>query len=408
MTWVVVILGLAALVFLHELGHFSVARLVGMKPRALFVGFGPAIVKVERNGIEYGIGAIPLGGYTRIPGMHRPSASDFETLMSAAVAEDPALRGPVNVVGRALEAEDTEGARAALPALNGALEQARLSRSARRSAERAVRDVDEGSGADAYWRQPTWKRIAAIAAGPGMNVLVAFLLFFAVYATGAPSSTPSTSVARVEANSPAAAAGLRAGDRIVAVDGRPTRTFTRVSALLRASHGRAIAVTVEREGRQVTLGPSRLVKRDGRWVWGFVPAWRLVSHPVGESARLAIGDCWQVVTGTVAAVRGLVQSRDGAQISGPVGIVRTSQQFLTVGVQWYLMLLGLISMSLALYNMLPLLPLDGGHILVSLIEGLRGRAVPQRVYERFSSFGMALILLVTVLAFANDLGAPAR
>jgi regulator of sigma E protease len=111
------------------------------------------------------------------------------------------------------------------------------------------------------------------------------------------------------------------------------------------------------------------------------------------------------VTGTVASVRGLFHSGHGAQISGPVGVVRTSEQFLRVGVQWYLMLLGLISMSLALFNLLPLLPLDGGHILISLVEGVRGRALPQRVYERMSTLGITLIMFVTVIAFANDLGA---
>jgi regulator of sigma E protease len=89
-----------------------------------------------------------------------------------------------------------------------------------------------------------------------------------------------------------------------------------------------------------------------------------------------------------------------------VGIVRTSAQFLRVGVPWYLMLLGVISMSIALFNLLPLLPLDGGNIVVALLEGLRGRAIPQDVYRRLSMLGMVLILLITVFAFSNDLGAP--
>src|SRR5712671_6745382 len=151
MTWFVVVLGLALLVFLHELGHFSVARLAGMKPRAFYIGFPPAVVTVRRNGIEYGIGAIPLGGYVRIPGMQQPVAGDFATAMKPALDDDPAL-GP---------ASDTE---------ERALGAAQLSPAARRSAERAMRDVDEGTGTDAYWRQPTWKRVLAIAAGPGMNV----------------------------------------------------------------------------------------------------------------------------------------------------------------------------------------------------------------------------------------------
>jgi regulator of sigma E protease len=405
MTWVVVILGLALLVFLHELGHFTVSWLVGMKPRALYVGFPPAIAKFRRNGIEYGIGAIPLGGYVRIPGMQRPAADDVQALVAPALREDPGLTQAAGAVQTALAAQDFAAATAAVPALNAALAQAQLTPRNRRSAEQAARDVDEGSGGDAYWRQPTWKRVAAIAAGPAMNVLVAFLLFFAVYATGAPSQNPSTRVAQVQSNSPAAAAGLRPGDRIVAVDGRPTSTFDEVSKAIRGSDGRPITVTVTRGGNEVTLGPSRTVEQQGRRVWGFAPAAELVSHPVGASARLAIGDCWRVVTGTVASIGGLFDGNtDSSQISGPVGIVRTSAQFLQVGVQWYLLLLGLVSMSLALFNLLPLLPLDGGNILFALIEGIRGRAVPRAVYQRVSSIGVALILVITVIALSNDIG----
>jgi regulator of sigma E protease len=408
MTWLVVILGLALLILLHELGHFTVARLVGLKPRAFYIGFGPAIAKIERNGVEYGIGAIPLGGYVRIPGMHRPAGSDFQTRMSAAVDEDPALRPAVNTVQRDLDADAFEAAGAALAPVTAELERVRVSGAARRSAEQAVRDVDEGCAPDAYWRQPTWKRVAVIAAGPLTNVLIAFVLFFAVYATGAPSNRPSTEVAQVQANTPAASAGLEEGDRIVAVNHRRTRTFGQVSTAIGASRGRPTTVTVQRDGRTLTLGPRRTINKNGRWVWGFVPATVLVSHPIGESARLAARDCRLVVSGTVASVRGLFHSGRSAEISGPVGVVRTSEQFLRVGVQWYLLLLGLISMSIALFNLLPLLPLDGGHILISLVEGVRGRALPQRVYERMSSLGITLIMFVTVIAFANDLGAMPR
>ena len=86
------------LVFLHELGHFIVARLVGMKPRAFYVGFPPAVAKVRMNGIEYGIGAIPLGGYVRIPGMQRPAAGDFQSRLAQAVEQFPALAAPADAV----------------------------------------------------------------------------------------------------------------------------------------------------------------------------------------------------------------------------------------------------------------------------------------------------------------------
>jgi regulator of sigma E protease len=408
MTWLVVVLGLAALIFLHELGHFTVAWLVGMKPRAFYIGFPPALVTVRRNGIEYGIGAIPLGGYVRIPGMRRPAAADFATVMKPALDEDPGLGLPAAAEQRALSAGDFGAARAALPALRAALELARLSPSARRSAEQAVRDIDEGTGADAYWRQPTWKRVLAVAAGPGMNVLVAFVIFFAVYATGAPSQNPSAEVAQVQAGTPAAAAGLRTGDRILAVDCHRTHTFEQVSSRIGGSRGRPITVTVERGGHEVTLGPRRTIEERGRWIWGFVPAPELVSHPVGESARFAIRDCWRVVTGTVASLGNLFHGRQGAKVTGPVGIVRTSAQVLQVGLPFYLELLALISMSLALFNLLPLLPLDGGNIVIALVEGLRRRPVPRVAYQRLSMVGTALILIVTVIAFSNDIGATHR
>src|SRR5204863_7663615 len=189
--------------------------------------------------------------------------------------------GPVQRVRRALEEEDFDAARAALPELRRAVEGARLSQGTRRTAERALRDVEEGTGADAYWRQATWKRIAVIAAGPLANVLVAFLIFTAVYATGAPSSQPSNEVAAVSAHTPAAAAGLRAGDHVVAVNGRRATTFESVSHLIRSSNGRPITVTVERGGRTVTLGPRRTIRIQGHWIWGFEPATTLVTYPLG-------------------------------------------------------------------------------------------------------------------------------
>jgi regulator of sigma E protease len=402
MTWLVVVLGLALLVFLHELGHFGVALAVGIKPRAFYIGFPPAAAKVRRRGIEYGLGTIPLGGYVRIPGMHRPAARDFSAFMTSALHEDAALAAPVQRIRRRLEEEDFESAREALPALRDALAESRLSPAARRGAERAAREVDEGTGADAYWRQPTWKRVAVIAAGPLMNVLVAFALFLAVFLTGAPTGAPSTEVAQIESGTPAAAAGLQPGDRILAVNGHAAKTFVAVADSIRSSRGKPITVTVDRGGRRVTLGPRRTISSGGRFVWGFIVATKLHAYPFGASVREAARECWRVVTGTASAFAGLAHARQRSEISGPVGIVRASAQALQVGTSWYVELLGLISMSLALFNLLPLLPLDGGHILFSLIEGARRRAVPREVYERVSVFGMMLILLVFVIALQND------
>src|SRR5207248_1768603 len=132
MTWLVVVMGLVLLVFLHELGHFSVALAVGMRPRSFYIGFPPAVVKTKRKGIEYGIGAIPLGGLVRIPGMHRPAARDLQTFISPAIREDATLAPSAKSVQRALQLDDFDAARAALPELREALSSSTLSDGARR------------------------------------------------------------------------------------------------------------------------------------------------------------------------------------------------------------------------------------------------------------------------------------
>src|SRR6266508_4795367 len=104
----IAIIGLAFLILIHEAGHFFTARAVGMRPRRFYVGFPPAIVKTERNGIEYGIGAIPLGGYVKIPGMHRPAPSDVDAYFGRALQQSPELVGPVQRLKRALDEENED------------------------------------------------------------------------------------------------------------------------------------------------------------------------------------------------------------------------------------------------------------------------------------------------------------
>jgi regulator of sigma E protease len=402
MTYVVVAFGLLLLIFLHELGHFLAARAVGIRPRKFYVGFPPALAKVTRNGVEYGIGSIPLGGYVRIPGMHRPAAKDFDVWIRPALHEQAEIAPVAQRVRRQLEAENFDGARAELPALREMLAAAPLTPAAARSAERAYREVEEATGADAYWRQPTWKRVVVIAAGPLANVLVAFVIFFAVFSTGAPTGDPSTEVGAVEPGTPAAAAGLHVGDRVVAVDGVRTPTFDAVSKRIRATHGRAVTVGVRRDGERLALR-GKTIQQNGRWIFGFVPTAKLVSYDAGTSVRKSGSLLWQITTGTGGAIGGLFHSEQRKQLTGTVGIVRESAAALKVGLPYYLQLLGLVSMSLALLNLLPLLPLDGGHIAVSIIEAVRRRALAREFYERVSIVGLALILFIAFVALNNDL-----
>jgi regulator of sigma E protease len=408
MTHLVVILGLLGLIFLHELGHFVAAKAVGIQPRKFYVGFPPALAKVRRNGVEYGIGAIPLGGYVRIPGMHRPAARDFEIWTRPALHEEPGLTATVQRIRRALDAEDYESARAELPKLQEHLELSKLSPRAERSAERAVREVEEATGSDAYWKQPTWKKIVVIAAGPFANVLVAFVIFFAVFATGAPTDRASAKVGEVSSGMPAAAAGLHAGDRIVAVNGERAPTFDAIAKRIRASKGKPITLTVERDGRTVVLGPRRTVKSGDRYVWGFVPTAELESYGIGESLEKSGVLLWRITTGTGSAIGGLFHEKERKQLTGAVGIVRAGAAALQAGLPYYLQLIGLISMSLALLNLLPLLPLDGGHIAVSIIEFIRRRALAREVYERVSFIGLAIVLFLAFIALQNDLSGGPR
>jgi regulator of sigma E protease len=408
MTWLVVIGGLVLLVFLHELGHFSVALAVGMRPRSFYIGFPPALVKVRRKGIEYGIGMIPLGGLVRIPGMHRPAARDLQVFMEPAVREQPSLAAFVGGVRRALEAEDFDAARREYPELEREVSAAHLSPGARRSAQRALRDVEEGTGHDAYWRAPTSKRVAVIAAGPLANVLIAFVILFVVFAvSGGPSQRATPTVAAVEAGTPAAAAGLQAGDRVLTVDGRPIRTFSAASHLIRATRGGPVTLTVDRNGRHLTIGPRPTVFRQGRWIFGFEPSVKLVTYPPGKAASSAASQLWHVVTGTGSGLASLFSRHGRSHLSGPVGIAKVAHTELKVGLTWYLEILAFVSMSLALLNLLPLLPLDGGHILFSLIEGIRHRALAREVYERVSVVGIALMVLIFVIAFSNDVSGAA-
>src|SRR4029453_15675188 len=125
------------------------------------------------------------------------------------------------------------------------------------------------------------------AAGPAANLLVAFLLFFIVYLTGAPTGDPTTKVRSVQTGSPAAAAGLRPDDRVVAVNGHAASTFDGVSKRIRASHRAPITVTVVRSGERIPLGPRPTTKSGDRWIWGFTPGIEEVSYGPATSARYA-------------------------------------------------------------------------------------------------------------------------
>ena len=401
MNSLIAILGLAFLVLVHEAGHFFTARAVGMNPRKFYIGFPPAMAKVRRKGIEYGIGAIPLGGYVKIPGMHRPAPSDVDAQFGRAVHEEPRLHGPSERLKRLLAAGEFEAAAGALETLSAGIDEVELSQPARRSAERGLTDLQDALGSDAYWRQRTWKKVLVIGAGPGTNLIFAVVMFTLLLSLGPGRAT--TVVAEVEPNRPAAHAGVQPGDEIVAINGRRV-DYTKMIEDISGSNGRPLRLTVEREGRPVTLPPARPFRDpvDDRFRLGI----RTSSEPI--PFHVAVVDSFRLtglVTKEIGGVLGrLVQGSGREEISSPIGIVRGSSNALDQGLETFFWVLGLISLSLALLNLLPLLPLDGGHIAFSIIEGVRGRSVGREVYERVSVIGIALVLTLFFIGLSNDIG----
>jgi regulator of sigma E protease len=394
----IAILGLAVLILLHETGHFLTALAVGMRPRRFFVGFPPALAKVKVRGVELGLGAIPLGGYVKIPGMHRPGPGDVETFLEPAVSEDPVLASTTERLRAALEQGHEESARQEVASLQGLLEESRVSPTVRRLARRGAEEISDGLRREAYWRQRTWKRLLVIGAGPGMNVLIAVALFALVltvplYRLGFVRAADSQGlvtnrVDSVNAGTPAQRAGLRAGDVVVAVNGLPVTTDN-LSSRISSSSGKPLTLTVRRHGRLVRLRPERPEK-----IAGLDP---------GSAVLDGFKVSGQVTWAIVQSIGSLVHGKNRKQVSSAVGVVQASSQAAKLGWADYAWVLGLISLSLAILNLLPLLPLDGGHMAFSLIEGVRGRALRREVYERVSMVGIALVVFLFFIGLSNDI-----
>jgi len=353
MNWLLIFLGFALLIMLHEAGHYVAAKATGMRVERFFLFFGPTIWSFKRGETEYGVKAIPLGGYVKISGMN------------------PEEELPPEVEPRA------------------------------------------------YYRQKVWKRIVVIAAGPAVNIVLAFLILFFVFVFNGRESTQS--VEQVIDGTPAAKA-LEPGDRILAVDGNaysalgPNERVERfrtdidshkcagkqVDGCLAAT---PVALRIERDGAMQTI----LVKPEydaaaERGLVGFGFGSRAIDVGVGAAASQAGTAIWEVAEGTAHVFSHLFEEEQREQVSGIVGVSDVANQTLNQSVERSLLLLALVSLSLGLINLLPILPLDGGHIFWSIVEKLRGRPVSLRVMERASVIGFALVMMLFVLGLSNDIG----
>jgi regulator of sigma E protease len=379
-SWILAFVGFALLVILHELGHFFAAKAVGMRVERFSLFFPPKIAGIRRGETEYQIGWIPLGGYVKITGMNPEEELP------------PELR------------------------------------------------------ARSYAGSPVWKRIFVIAAGPVVNLVVAFLILVGIFWTqGRP--IPGITVGDVEPGSPAAAV-LKPGDRLTGatlqLDGRTVtlqgdpggalaakaaeqRQTALVTAIARGGCdarvvGKAegglpkvascpepgtVTVNYVRDGRAGTaeLTP-RFDEERGRYRLGLAFEGRRESiGPITASGE-SLSGMWAVTTATVSAIGKLFyDSKAREEVSGVVGSYEATRQSISVDPILTLQIIALISLSLAVVNLFPFLPLDGGHIFWAIVEKLRGgRPVATATLEKASFIGIMLVLVLFFIGLTNDIG----
>ena len=433
----VIAVGVALSIALHELGHLTPAKRFGVKCTQYMVGFGPTVWSFRRGETEYGIKAIPLGGYVRMVGMFPPAP------------------------GRPVRADST--GRWAL-----------LIQQARDDAQREVGPEDESR---LFYTRPVWQRLVIMTGGPAMNLLIAVvLLTVIVVGYGLPQQTTRISVvsrcllaatAPVNATcsgsdrpAPAAEAGLLPGDRIVSYNGAATRTWQDVRNAIRASHGSTVALGLERDGRRITVQAAPVLQdrpvlddqgqpvlgADGRpklervGFLGITPSTENVRQPVTAVPGL-LGDYLARTAGVVLKIPqkmvGVAQAAFGGgqrDPNGPVSIVgvgrfagevASAQGDGQVPISLFDRLMGLLSLIMSLnlalfvFNLIPLLPLDGGHAAGAIWEGLRRRIArlrnrpdpgPVDVARALPlAYGVASVLIgMSVLLIYADIVRPIR
>ena len=349
MSWLIAFAGFAMLVILHEAGHFAAAKSVGMRVERFSLFFPPTLLRKKIGDTEYALGSIPAGGYVKISGMN------------------PDEQLPDEVRTRA------------------------------------------------YYSQPVWKRIIVIAAGPTMNLLLAFALLMVFFWQIGPEQA-TRKVGEVSRGFPAAHV-LRPGDELVAVDGR-RGSIDRLSSQIQ-SHRCAQQPPVDR--CRATRPATITVRRDGRLrSFRLTPVYDAAirrtrvgfSYARGPRKKLAFDSAvstsgsafWFISKETAGLPARLFNSQRRKEISGVVGSYEVTRQTILSDVADAVQILAIISLSLAIVNLFPFLPLDGGHIFWAVVEKIRRRPVPFSVMERASVVGFMLVVLVFVVGLSNDIG----
>ncbi len=343
------------LIFVHELGHYLAGRAFGIKADVFSIGMGRELFGwTDRRGTRWQVSALPIGGYVKFAGDMGPTSEP-----------DPAwLRLP--------------------------------------PAERAR----------TFQAKPVWQRFLVVAAGPATNFLVAIAIFAGFFAAYGVPSTPAV-IAQVLPRSAAAEAGLRAGDRIVAIAGRSVESFEKVKEMVFLRPGQHIVMDVDRGGRAVSLPvvPHKVVDFDRagnrieHGLLGVMPGMPVQTRlgPVGTIAA-AVTATWDTVRTMVDLIGQIVGGeRSAKELGGPLRIAQFSGETVSMGLLPLINFMALISINLGFINLLPIPALDGGHLLFYLVEGVRRRPLPARAQEWAFRSGLALLLGFMLFVTVNDL-----
>jgi regulator of sigma E protease len=351
---------LAVVVFVHELGHYLVGRWCGIGVKAFSIGFGPEIVGFnDRNGTRWKISAIPLGGYVKFVG-------DMGVTSSPDVGAD-----------RNLSAE-----------------------------ERRV----------AFHTQPVWKRALTVFAGPAFNFLLTIVVF-AVLFTAYGRYVIEPMVAEVRAGSPAEKAGFLPGDRFVLANGSRVGTFSDVQRIVSGRAGDEITFVILRDGNEVTLKatPEVMEQKDALGNTVRIGAIgvvnnesmgqpRHITYNPGEALVQAVSETGHIIARTGQFLQRFAVGReDRCQLGGPVRIADMAGKAAKAGFEWLVQLVALLSVGIGILNLLPIPPLDGGHLVFYAYEAVVRRPVSERMMEAVYRTGMFLVLAFMGFVFWNDL-----
>ena len=388
--WLAPILVFGLVVFVHELGHFLAAKALGVYAPRFSIGFGPALWRRRWGETEYILALLPLGGYVRMA-----SRQDQATAFLEGGNEDR---------------EVTEvGANAVPPTITGPERE-------RDWDPNAMKPFGPKPVPDHRWfeSKPLVGRLFILVAGVTMNVILTLVINVGSVAHYGRLYTPPV-VDTVLEGRPAALAGLQRGDSIVAIDGSPVTEWQQLIDRVSASPGRTIALEVVRDGsrRTVSVRPEeREVQNEltgrkvrlGRVGAGPVRRFAREQIPFADAVVIGSDSTWKQASGIVDLVRGIFAGDvSTSQLGGPIAIAQVSVQAARYGLETLFGLIALLSINVAVLNMLPVPILDGGQILLNVLEAAKGSAFSERTREYILRVGLVAIALLFVLVMFNDL-----